>query len=210
RGNIRRRRFLIHRDADPHACDRLRAALDAPLALEAGQRFLGDDHHVDLGALLEALHQTAHRLIVDFDHTVLEGCGQRIDQRFRRAAREHAQLLAEHAGRGCGQKKQNPFHARFPLRRTRSRSCANCSGGTGSPYRKPCTWSQPWRFKKCSWASVSTPSASTFRCSAGPSEMIAWASVPSSASDPLRMSRTKERSIFSASIGRSFRYERLE
>src|SRR5207245_10450740 len=36
RRDVRRRRRFIHRDADADARDRLRAALDAPLALEAG------------------------------------------------------------------------------------------------------------------------------------------------------------------------------
>src|SRR5204863_5979516 len=120
-----------------------------------------------------------------------EGGGERVDERLGRAAGEHAQILRHGGERQCNQQKPQP-HASFPFLAARSRSFANCIGGTGSPYRKPCTSSQPWRLRKWSFASVSTPSAMTFTCSAWPSELMACASTPSSASDPERMSRTNE------------------
>jgi len=74
---------------------------------------------------------------------------------------------------------------------------------SGGQKKFPCTSSQPCALRKPSWASVSTPSATTRSPRLRPSETIARVIAVSSAL--VGMPRTNERSIFSLSIGNRLR-----
>ncbi|RQR62510.1 GGDEF domain-containing protein [Burkholderia sp. Bp9125] len=122
--------------------------------------------------------------------------------RIRRGARSGFRLNAAAHSASSSAPQSSPA-AVSPSPRLRENPLS-CSGGCGRASRNPCAWWQPISCTNASCCSVSTPSMITSSPSARPIATIARTIGPSAPSAP--QSARNDRSIFSVSTGRSFRY----